>query len=95
MAKYPLVDPDLILETPALHWRHVYDDLITIESLDTSMDNYNDGSNVTAFVECFTRADDCYHWEVHQGDNTVRGWMDTLQEAQRDCESNFDKLRGA
>lgn len=90
MLKHPHTD---LIDVPALHWHNVYDDLLGIEDMDATMDDYNDGDIVTAYVECFTRADGYYHWQVHKREETSHGWMETREEAQADCEKQFDLVR--
>lgn len=88
MSKYPHTD---LIEAPAFHWHNVYADLLVIESVAPTDDAYDGEAIISAYVECFKRADDCYHWEILRGTELMeRGWMGTLEEAQADAETNFD-----
>lgn len=88
MSKYPQTD---LLDVPALHWHHVYTDLLALLSSVPADEEYDSETTITAYVECFKREDDHYHWEILRGTDLVHhGWMYTLEEAQADAETNFD-----
>ena len=83
MSKYPHTD---LIEAPALNWYYLFPDLLTIESGEDTPETFHAGKYIVAYVECFTRADGYYHWQVHKHEETSHGWMETIEEAQADCE---------
>ncbi len=92
MSKYPHTD---LIDVPALHWHSVFTDLLGIESMDASHDDYNNGTIVTAFVECFKRADGKHHWQVFGMGQDRASFEDTIEAAQTAAETIFDRIRNS